>query len=90
MAKSDFGLEADELYRLKQFGLKYINGLGFSLEQITIFYLYAEYNKDTVEMGNFLNRRREIIRRILTQILRRLRKYMFLYEKEKENGKEQE
>lgn len=84
MAKSDFGLEEDELYRLKQFGLKYINGLGFSLEQITIFYLYVEYGKDTVEMGNFLNRRREIIRRILVQILRKLRKYMFLYEKEEQ------
>lgn len=82
MAKSDFGIPEHELQEIKAFGLLYGTGLGFSMHQQTVFYLYAECNKNTAEIADILGQKREIVRRILVGVLRLLIRYQAEFENE--------
>ena len=71
----------DDLQEVMQFGLKYGTGFGFTMEEITIFYLHADKELTLVDMARILNQPREVIRKKLVSVLRRLRRYMQDFEK---------
>lgn len=76
MIKGDFGIPVDDLQKIKQFGINYANGIGLSLEQITIFYLWSEYQKTTIDIGRILNQNPSTVRRKLVKVLREFIKCM--------------
>lgn len=55
-----------------EYGVKYGTGLGFSFEEMTIFYLFVDQSKSFADIGIFLGQYREVIRKKFSKIYRKL------------------
>lgn len=62
------------------FGKAYGTGFGFTMEELTIFYLYSEKLLTPNQIAEILGEHRENIRKKLVSVLRTLRKYKMQFD----------